>query len=223
LFCCGTECIFDPKHPDRNKFIEVRTISSNIHKLTLTICKACDDEATKTVENRVINVHDLVAAEARYHIMYRRSFENPLPEYKTPGRPVSSNKTVLFEKACEVLENDMELYSVTEFHTLMSKFGEDIYTVKMTKTKLHQKYKDSIQLVTRNGKSDIILLNTTAEILGTKWYNDRKSNLQDQSERIIKTAAALIKSAIKNHELETKTYPSNDDIKTGDNHRFQIF
>ena len=37
-FYCGTECIFDKKHPDRKKVIEVRTTLTNIHKQTLAIC-----------------------------------------------------------------------------------------------------------------------------------------------------------------------------------------
>ena len=87
-FYCGTESIFDKKHPDRNKFIEVRTISTNIHKQTSAIREARDDVTSKTVETRLLSVNDLVAAEARYHISCRTKFENPLPEYATPGRPV---------------------------------------------------------------------------------------------------------------------------------------
>ena len=41
-----------------------------------------------------------------------------------------SNKTVFFEKACEVLEIDDELNSAAEFQDLMSRLCEDIYTFK---------------------------------------------------------------------------------------------
>lgn len=216
-FYCGTECIFDKKHPDRNKFIEVRTISTNIHKKTLVICEARDDVTSKTVETRLLSVNDLVAAEARYHISCRTKFENPLQEYVTPGRPVSSSKTALFEKACEEMENDMNLYTVSEFHALMSKGGDDVYTPKMVKMKLKQKYKECVKFATRNGKSDIILLDMTTRILCEDWYNTRKANLGDESVRIVKTAATLIKDAIRNHELESNVYPSMDDIAKGNN------
>ena len=216
-FYCGNLCVFDRKHPDRNKFVEVRTISNTIHKLTLDICKTRDDETGRIVETRLLGVSDLVAAEAKYHVSCRIKFENPLPEYATPGRPISSTKTILFENACKILEDDMELYTVTEFHELMSKLGDDVYSVKITQMKLKEKYKESMRLVTREGKSNIILLNRTAKILCEKWYEDRKLDLDHESERIIKTAAALIKGAVKNHELETSTYPSVDDIATANN------
>ena len=216
-FYCGTECIFDKKHPDRNKFIEVRTISTNIHKQTLAICEARDDVTSKTVETRLLSVNDLVAAEARYHISCRTKFENPLPEYATPGLPVSLSKTVLFEKACEVMENDMNLYTVSEFHALMSKSGDDVYTPRMVKMKLKQKYKECVKFATRDGKSDIILLDRTTKILSEDWYNNRKANLDDESVRIVQTAATLIKDAIRNHELESDVYPFMDNIPKGIN------
>ena len=77
VFYCDTECIFNKKHPDRNKFIEVRTISANIHKQTLAICEARDDVISKTVETRLLSVNDLVAVEAPYHISCQTKFENP--------------------------------------------------------------------------------------------------------------------------------------------------
>ena len=157
-FYCGTECIFDIKHPGRNNFIEVHTISTNIHKQTLAICEARDDITSKTVETRLLSLNDLVAAEARYHISCQTKFENPLPEHPTPGRPVSLSKTAVFEKACELMENDMNLYTVSEFHALMSKSGDDVHTPRTVKTKLKQKYKEFVKFATRDGKSDIILL-----------------------------------------------------------------
>ena len=64
---------------------------------------------------------DIVAAEARYHVLCRTNFENPLPKFETNGRPTSTQKLILFEKACESLEDDIELHTVAEFHNLMSK------------------------------------------------------------------------------------------------------
>ena len=53
--------------------------------------------------------------------------------------------------------NDLELYTVAEFHDLMVTLGDDICTIKMTQIKPEEKYKNSIQLVSREGKSNIIL------------------------------------------------------------------
>ena len=40
----------------------------------------------------------------------------------------------------------------------MSKLGDDIYSSKMTQIKLKESYRDSMRLVTRDGKSNIIAL-----------------------------------------------------------------
>ena len=64
----------DPKPPDRKNFEEVRTKLTKIHSATLDICKILDDLVTKTIESRLLNVSDLVAAEARYHIPCRTNF-----------------------------------------------------------------------------------------------------------------------------------------------------
>ena len=96
----------------------------------------------------------------------------------------------------------------------MGTLGDDIYTVKMTQLKLKEKYQSSIQLVSREGKSNIILLDRAVDILGDKWYPDRKN---DSSARVIETAAVLIKEAIKNHYFDSTTYPTCNDIKTPEN------
>ena len=83
--------------------------------------------------------------------------------------------------------------------------------------KLKQKYKECVKFATRDGKSDIILIDRTTKILSEDWYNTRKANLDDESVRIVQTAATLIKDAIRNHELESNVYPSMDDIAKGNN------
>ena len=106
------------------------------------------------------------------------------------------------------MENDMNIYTVSEFHTLMSKSDDDVYTPRMVKIKLKQKYKECVEFATRDGKSDIILLDRTTKILSEDWYNTRKANLDNESVQLVQTAATLIKDAMRNHELESNVYPS---------------
>lgn len=215
-FYCDDVCEYDPKHPDRNKFHEVCTITTALYKVTLEICKGRTDEQAKKVEARLLGVSDLVAAEGRYHPGCRTNFETVNTfENCTPGRPVSASKLSNFEKACKVFENDVELYTVAEFHKMMSDFGDEIYTVKATQLKLKEKYKDSIKFVKRTGKSSLIILNRAAQILCESWYNEKKSNLIEESQRIIMSAAALIKDSIRNQEFEENSYPLLNDIKDG--------
>ena len=87
----------------------------------------------------------------------------------------------------------------------------------MTKKKLQEKYREEINFVSRNGKSDIIILSNISSTLTEAWYNEQKVSKADEAERIIKTAAKLIKNAIKNHTHETDFYPTVDDIKNTEN------
>ena len=115
----------------------------------------------------------------------------------------------------------------------MSSFGKNIYTLKIIQKKL-QKYfkrnyknnrKEFIRKVwrlnedgERDWKSNIILLERVADILSEQWYNERKTNISDESERVIRTAAKLVRGAIENKELQDKWYPAaNDTMSKGKN------
>ena len=112
---------------------------------------------------------DLVAAKTRYHVPFRANFENPVPKSEKKGRPTSTQKLMLFEKACESLKDDIELYTVAQFHNLMSKLRDNIHYPKMTQIKLKERYRDSMRLVTKDGKSNIIVLDRVSDILSEKW------------------------------------------------------
>ena len=56
-----------------------------------------------------------------------------------------------------------------------------------------------------------------SSILTEAWYNERKVSKKDEAEGIIKTAAKLIKNAIKNQTHETDFYPTVYDIKNTEN------
>ena len=100
----------------------------------------------------------------------------------------------------------------------MSSLGDEVYSVKMTKNKLEEKYKNCINFVSREGKSNIILLNRAAEVLSEKWYKERQNRIGDETIRIVRTAGVLLKEAIKNYENDSTTYPTCDDIKSPMNH-----
>ena len=50
-----------------------------------------------------------------------------MPQNKTLGRPVSTEKVTIPNKACEILEEDVDLYTVFEFHNITSILANDIY------------------------------------------------------------------------------------------------
>ena len=75
---------------------------------------------------------------------------------------------MLFEKACESLEDDIELYTVAEYN---------IYSPKMTQIKLKERYGDSMYLVTRDGKSNTVVLDIISGILSEKWYKKQRGKM----------------------------------------------
>ena len=58
-----------------------------------------------------------------------------------------------------------------------------------------------MRLVTRDGKSNIIVLDRVTDILSEKWYKEqRKENVNCESKRIGKTAAKLIREAVRSNK-----------------------
>ena len=61
----------------------------------------------------------------------------------------------------------------------------------MTQRKLQEKYGDSMKLITTDGKSSIISLERVADFLSEQWYNERKTKISNESERVARNAAKL--------------------------------
>ena len=183
----------------KKNFDIVSTVNTKIYTSTLEICKGREDNHAKSTARRLLGISDFVAAEARYHSACRSSFENPLPKKSSKGRPISTDKIAAFESMCSILEDEMELFTLSEFQAKMEEQHENVYSPLMTKKKLQEKYREEINFVSRNGKSDIIILSNISSTLAEAWYNERKVSKADEAEHIIKAAAELIKNAIKNH------------------------
>ena len=160
---------------------------------------------------------DFVAVEARYYSACRSSFENTRPKKSSKGRSISTDKIAAFESMCSILEDEMELFTLSEFQAKMEEQHKNVYSPLMTKKKLHEKYREEINFVSRNGKSDIIILSNISSTIAEAWFNKRKVSNADEAECIIKTTAKLIKNTIKNHTHETDFYPTVDDIKNTEN------
>ena len=62
------------------------TKDNAIYKQTLNICEIRKGDLAKQTERCVLYINDFVAAEARYHVTYRKNFENHF-SVSTPGRP----------------------------------------------------------------------------------------------------------------------------------------
>ena len=109
-FYCEKPCIEDKKHADRKNFEIVSTINTKIYTSTLEICRGREDNYFKNIERRLLGISDFVA-----HSACRPSFENPLPKKSSKGRPLTTDKIAALESMCSILEDEMELFTLSEF------------------------------------------------------------------------------------------------------------
>ena len=115
------------------------------------------------------------------------------------------------------MDDECVLFTVNNFQESMQKLGDGVYSVKMTKIKLKERFGDSLQFVNREERSNIILLDNIRVILTEYWYDHQKSNQCDKTECIIKTAAKILKGVIKNHTHQADLYLAIDGIADSNN------
>ena len=93
-----------------------------------------------------------------------------------------------------------------------------VYKTKWVKKKLIEKYDDHVFFAEMNGKSDVVCLKRSADlILNSSWYEKREKDLAEEPKRIINTATKLILSDIRSMSRESDIYPTENkisDIKT---------
>ena len=71
----------------------------------------------------------------------------------------------------------------------------------MKQPKLQEKYVDSMKLVTRDRKSNMIWLERV-DIPCERWYNERKTNIFNELERVVRTVAKLLREAIEKMNMK---------------------
>lgn len=160
-----------------------------------TIVKNCEKRLQKKqydawameVEGRVNNCVDFVAVEARYHQNCRVLFSTGgnLNSNKVAGRRSNTTLTNAFEKACEWLEEESELHSVSEFAAKVDEFAEtDAYTNKYLTTLLQRKYGDHVIINHAGpGKENVILFQNTARFLIEEKYKEKEGDINDEKKK----------------------------------------
>ena len=56
----------------------------------------------------------------------------------------------------------------------------------------------------------------TILIINDKWYEAKRDNIEDKSERIVLASAKIIKAQVREMSYSMDFYPSNDDIRDVD-------
>uniref|UniRef100_UPI00358E100F uncharacterized protein n=1 Tax=Myxine glutinosa TaxID=7769 RepID=UPI00358E100F len=125
----GESCVHDSRHPDRSIIFAVcQTIEYRGELLERLKCR--NDSFAETVRSRLLSCSDLPAAEARYHYACRDKFnietEQSSSEQQTKrkGRPTDHAQIESFNRLCDWLEAEGELYSVTELYHQMKLFSD---------------------------------------------------------------------------------------------------
>ena len=217
---CSNVCIADTRHGHLSDYsiCETKELGKNLKK----VCEAQKNELAEIVLRRITSCHDddLFAAEARYHRKCKDNFYlqslRPGDEPSARGRPSNTVQDEAFNKLCDWLEMEGDLYSLLELYEKMKSLAEnddDIYSrPQYLKEKLKKKYGEQIVFATINNKKDVVCFSETASsIVNDAWYKSRSEN-SDDSERIVKTAAKILIAELRSTPYDLSVYPSRSHI-----------
>lgn len=234
-----THCLFcgqPAKYDGKKRGYGVTSIESKT-SFQASITKACEDRNDKwgnEVAARIAFAHDVRAADAVYHeacsvsfrtgrqIPRRHSLDGEDTVYTGKrGRPKEIDRQVAFLEVAHYLEeNDDEQITLAD---LVLKMGElldgtdfEPYSTTYMKSKLEEHFEHNIIMTEINGKHNVVTVRKTAKFLLHDFYKIQgQVNSKTDAERIIETAAELIKSDIiaVATSSDNSSYPSLDDFK----------
>ena len=212
---CGELATVDIRHPERS----AQTLS--IRTRMLQVCRERNDCWGHEVQGRLETCLDLVASEAVYHTACHRSFchvkQADVELGCSAGRPEDPAKSDSFKKICAYLEAaDDQLCAVSDLLQIlqdMGETGEVAYSLRHLKRKLEETYGDHIFFSEVSGRKNVICFRDMAShIITDKWYRDRHSCVEDDSQRIITAAAKLIRAQIREAVYSHDTYPAPSEL-----------
>ena len=218
-FFCGLPVVLSPF--DKGHVREVLTMDIDV-----TINEKCaergpEDPWAVEVKGRLALVSDLRAADAKYHVNCHTCFYNfrskPTLESKRRGRPTNGYILEIFNDACQWMETHCELITVLELRDEMRRMADDpdsVWSVPYLKMQLQERYGDDIWFASVTGHKDVVCFRrVAARIVNKKWYDERDSDPDKESDRIVIAAAQLIKASIRDTTYDTEQYPLNSAIK----------
>lgn len=232
LFCGTMVKEPDPKHylRDVSKSITARTdkFSQNI----LDICNDRADDWALVVKGRVEYCGgDLHAFDCKYHRTCSANFRSgrqvpgefrvgpSVAKQRKAGKPKNEDQLNAFEIMCLFFEqNDEEQFTISALSDIMQKHlsnpDSGSYSNRYLKTKLKERYGDSIIVAEGEGCHDIVTMRErSSDILRSYFRSAGKGDEEAQKKEIIQTAAKLIKSDIKTNVTSTlDVYPQLSEL-----------
>ena len=101
-----------------------------------------------------------------------------------------------------------------EFKKKVQEFSKDYeaYDLRYLKKLLKDFYGSHISFSEELGKETLIYFIDMANFIINKNFRENKQDINTESERIIKTAATLIKTEIRDRAYKKEFYPTNKEI-----------
>ena len=119
-----------------------------------------------------------------------------------------------FEKACKWLEDEATIHSMPEFKQKVQEFSKncEAYDSRYLKKLLKDSYGSHISFSEEFGKENLIYFIDIANFNINKNFKEKTQGINTKSERIIETAATLIKTVIRDRSYNNNLYPKNKEI-----------
>lgn len=149
----------------------------------LSIAQTRSDHVAKAVITPIGFEHDLVAAEAQYHIDCHNAFLRPTTGGQA-GRPQSESTNLLMEEIFAYIENSDDcLFSLDELQNICNN-SLDNRTIKL---RLKLKYGDKIIITEKSGASTFIcFVDNHYDILKRASYEKKTTNEKEERFNIVK-------------------------------------
>ena len=201
------------------------------------VCLERNDDWALKVFARLEFARDLHAADAIYHQQCSVNFQTKkqIPQSfdeghcapKRKGKPQDLAQSDAFLKVAKFLEdNDDEQITVGNLTDKMKEYLEadnesgdwhEPYTVKHMKRMLIERFGDQIIITDINGKPNVVTFKPKASSILSDFHNASKKDSCDVDQEkihLVKTAAKLIKSDIKDVKFKKESYPSCQEMSS---------
>ena len=182
------------------------------------------------LQGRIQGCIDFVAAEAVYHRSCYQKILSNTGSSASVSRPVKEAMTDIFDRVYCWLEEETEteVISLSQVHSKMLELSnnEDTYSKTWLKKKLQERYGNPLLFGEIKGHPNVLCFTDMfSYIVNEKWYEEKRSNVNDEANRIVKTAAKVIREEIRQMPINNDTYPSANEIRnstTGSNWRLSL-
>ena len=228
-----THCLYcgrfiDEEYERKKSRSVYRVTLLDVQDVVRRVCEERADDWAEEVRARILQVHDLPAADAIYHqscssnfrtkkqIPSTFSFEQPSTKKQEIGRPQDEATDKAFSDVISYLqENEEDQLTISDLVVKMQEYvdtdsNEAAYSNRYMKTKIEEYFGDDVIITNMHGKANIVTLRRTASSILHDFHLQQKSNLDPEQEKfeIIDAAAKLILSDLKLVSTSIDDYPN---------------